>query len=49
MRFFKLHPKVRGAVKEGNLPREHVLILLRMEPKQHLALVEEVMEKGLTI
>jgi len=48
MRLLRLHPKVREAVRQQNLPREHALTLLRLEPYQQIALAEEVMEKGLT-
>ncbi len=49
MRLLKLHPKVREAVREGNVSREHALALLRLEPEQQVILAEEVMEKGLTM
>jgi len=49
MRLLKLHPKVREAVRQQNIKREHALALLRLEPYQQIALAEEVMEKGLTI
>ena len=48
MRLLKLHPKVRAAVRQHTIPREHALALLRLEPEQQLELAEEVMEKGLT-
>ena len=48
MRLLRLHPKVREAIRQQNIPREHALALLRLEPEQQLALAEEVMEKGLT-
>jgi len=48
MRLLKLHPKVREAVRQKILPREHALALLKLEPEQQLALAEDVMEKGLT-
>jgi len=48
MRLLKLHQKVRAAVRQHNIPREHALALLRLEPEQQLELAEEVMEKGLT-
>ena len=48
MRLLKLHPKVRAAVRQHNIPREHALALLKLEPEQQLELAEEVMEKGLT-
>jgi len=48
MRLLKLHPKVREAVKQHTIPREHALALLRLEPGQQLELAREVMEKGLT-
>jgi len=48
MRLLRLHPKVREAIREQNIPREHALALLRLEPYQQIALAEEVMEKGLT-
>jgi len=48
MRLLGLHPRVREAVRQKNIPREHALALLRLEPEQQLELAEEVMEKGLT-
>jgi len=48
MRLLKLHPKVREAVRQNTIPREHALALLRLEPGQQLELAREVMEKGLT-
>jgi len=48
MRLLKLHPKVREAIRQQNIPREHALALLKLEPYQQIALAEEVMEKGLT-
>ena len=49
MRLLKLHPRVRGAVRQHTIPREHALALLRLESEQQIALAEEVMEKGLTM
>jgi len=49
MRLLGLHPKVREAVRQNELPREHALALLRLEPDQQIALAEEVMENGLTM
>jgi len=49
MRLLGLHPKVSEAVRQNELPREHALALLRLEPDQQIALAEEVMEKGLTM
>jgi len=48
MRLLNLHPKVREAIRQKNIPRDHALALLRLEPFQQIALAEEVMEKGLT-
>ena len=48
MRLLRLHPEVREAVRRQNIPREHALALLRLEPYQQIALAEEVMEKGRT-
>lgn len=48
MRLLKLHPRIREAVRQKKLPREHALALLRLEPEQQLELAEEVIEKGLT-
>ncbi len=48
MRLLGLHPKVREAVRQNELPREHALALLRLEQYQQIALAEEIMEKGLT-
>jgi len=49
MRLLKLHPRVREAVRQKNIPREHALALLRLESYQQIALAEEVMEAGLTM
>lgn len=49
MRLLGLHPSVRESVRQNELPREHALALLRLEPNQQIALAEEVMEKGLTM
>ena len=49
MRMLRLHPKVREAVRNRTLPREHALTLLRLELYQQIHLAEEIMEKGLTI
>jgi len=48
MRLLRLHPRVREAVRQQNIPREHALALLRLEPYQQIALAGEVMDKGLT-
>ena len=48
MRLLNLHPKVREAIRQKNIPRDHALALLRLEPFQQIALAEEIMEKGLT-
>jgi len=48
MRLLRLHPKVREAIRQQKIPREHALTLLRLEPYQQIALAEEVMDKGLT-
>ena len=45
----RLVGKVREAIREQGIPREHALALLRLEPYQQIALAEEVMEKGLTL
>lgn len=49
LRLLRLHPKVREAVREGSISREHALALLRLEPEQQIILAEEVREKGLTM
>jgi len=49
LRLLRLHPKVREAVRQHTIPREHALALLRLEPEQQLALAEEVRVKGLTM
>ena len=49
MRLLRLHPKVRAAVRQHTLPREHALALLRLEPYRQIALAEEVTDKGLTM
>ena len=49
LRLLRLHPKVREAVRQRTIPREHALALLRLEPEQQIALAEEVREKGLTM
>ena len=48
LRMLRLHPKVREAVRQRTIPREHALSLIRLESEQQLALAEEVTEKGLT-
>jgi ParB family chromosome partitioning protein len=48
MRLLGLHPRVREAVRQKSIPREHALALLRLEPEQQLELAREVMEGGLT-
>jgi len=48
MRLLKLHPKIREAIREQKIPREHALALIRLEPNQQIALAEEIMDKGLT-
>ena len=49
LRLLRLHPRVREAVRQRTIPREHALALLRLEPEQQLSLAEEVREKGLTM
>lgn len=49
MRLLGLHPRVKEAVRQNELSREHALTLLRLEPPQQIVLAEEVMEKGLTM
>jgi len=49
LRLLRLHPRVREAVRQRTIPREHALALLRLEPEQQLSLAGEVMEKGLTM
>jgi ParB family chromosome partitioning protein len=49
LRLLRLHPRVRDAVRQRTIPREHALTLLRLEPEQQLALAGEVMEKGMTM
>ncbi len=48
MRLLRLHPKVREAIRQKEIPRDQALTLLRLEPFQQIALAEEVMEMGLT-
>ena len=48
MRLLRLHPKVREEITQQNIPKDHALTLLRLEPVPQIALAEEVMEKGLT-
>jgi len=48
MRLLRLHPKVREAIRQKKIPRDHALTLLRLKPYQQIALAEEIMEKGLT-
>ncbi len=48
MRLLGLHPRVREAVRQQSIPREHALTLLRLEPEQQLELASEVMEGKLT-
>ena len=49
LRLLRLHSKVREAVRQGTVSREHALALLRLEPEQQVTLAEEVREKGLTM
>ncbi|GAH02776.1 unnamed protein product [marine sediment metagenome] len=49
MRLIRLHPRVRAAVRQRTISREHALALLRLEPEQQIVLANEVMEKGLTM
>jgi len=49
LRLLKLHPKVREAVRQCTIPREHALALLRLESEQQIALAEEIMENGITM
>lgn len=49
LRLLRLHPNVRRAVRQGTIPREHALALLRLETEQQITLAEEVREKGLTM
>ena len=49
LRLLRLHPKVREAVRQRTIPREHALALLRLEPEQQITLAEEIREKGLTL
>ncbi len=49
LRLLRLHPKVRDAVRQHTIRREHALALLRLEPEQQITLAEEVREKGLTM
>jgi len=49
LRLLRLHPKVREAVRQRTIPREHALALLRLEPEQQVTTAEEITEKGLTM
>ena len=49
LRLLRLHPNVREAVRQGTIPREHALALLRLELEQQITLAAEVREKGLTM
>ncbi len=49
MRLLKLHPKVRGAVRQLAISREHALALLRLTSEQQIALLGEIVEKSLTM
>ena len=49
LRLLRLHPNVRKAVRQGTIPREHALALLRLESEQQVTLAEEVRKKGLTM
>ena len=49
MRLLKLHPKVRQAVRHQDIPREHALSLLRLDPEQQLELAGKIAEEGLTM
>ena len=45
----KLRFKVREAVRQHTIQREHALALLRLEPEQQIALTEEFIENGLAM
>ena len=49
MRLLKLHPSVRKAVRQQEIPREHALSLLRLDQEQQLELAKSVAEEGLTM
>ena len=49
LRLLRLHPRVREAVRQRTILREHALALLRLEPEQQLSLAGEVVAKGLTM
>ncbi len=49
MRLLKLHPEVRSAVRNQDIPREHALTLLRLGQEQQLELAGKVAEEGLTM
>ena len=49
MRLLKLHPKVREAVRQLAISREHALALLRLTSEHQIALLEEIIEKSLTL
>jgi len=49
MRLLKLHPKVREAVRQGTIPRDQGLSLLRLEHEQQLILFDDIVENGLTM
>ena len=49
MRLLKLHPKVREAVRQQDIPREHALALLRLDQEQQLELAGKIAEDGLTM
>ena len=49
MRLLKLHPKVRAAVRQQDIPREHALALLRLDQEQQLELAGKIAEDGLTM
>ena len=48
MRLLRLHPKVREAVRQRAIPREHAISLLRLDPEKQVSLAEEIMNNGLT-
>jgi len=50
VKLLKLHPKLREAVRRRTITPDHAHALMRLkDPKQQLALAEQVQEKGLSV
>jgi len=49
LRLLRLHPKVKEAIRQKRIPREHAKALINLDSFQQVALAEEIIEKGLTM